>query len=146
LLLVSHDRAFLDSVVTSLLVLEGDGTVQEFVGGYSDWARWREQRDTARMPVQAGTKPATATPAAARESVTGRARRRLSYREQRELEELPARLETLEQRKATLAAQAADPAFYARPHAEVAASLAALAGLDSEIEAAFARWAELEGA
>jgi len=139
LLLVSHDRAFLDNVVTSLLVLEGDGRVQDFVGGYSDWARWRDARDTARAAAAtpratAGTQPARGEPA----------RRRLSHKEQRELAELPARLEELERSKAQLAAQVVDPDFYAQPHAQVAAHLAALARLEADIEAAFARWAELE--
>jgi ATP-binding cassette subfamily F protein uup len=140
LLLVSHDRAFLDSVATSLLVLEGDGRVQDFVGGYSDWETWRDARDaSARAAVQAARPPAAAPLAAAQP-----ARRRLSYKEQRELAELPARIEHLEARKSRLAAETADPSFYARPHAEVAASLAALAQFDADMEAAFARWAELE--
>jgi ATP-binding cassette subfamily F protein uup len=143
LLLVSHDRAFLDNVVTSLLVLEGDGHVQEFVGGYADWARWRDERDAARAATAAATRRVATTesrpPAGA-----APARRKLSYKEQRELAELPARLEDLETRKAQLASQTGDPAFYSRPHAEVADSLAALARLDEEIEATFSRWAELE--
>ena len=140
LLLVSHDRAFLDNVVTSLLVLEGDGRVRDFVGGYSDWARWRDERNLAGA---AGKVTAVAsmreTPAAAP------ARHRLSYKDQRELAELPAKLETLEQHRAELAARVADPSFYTQPHTEVAAGLARLTELDTRIEAAFARWAELEG-
>jgi ABC transport system ATP-binding/permease protein len=80
-----------------------------------------------------------------REAATAPVRRKLSFKDQRELAALPAQLEALEQRKLQLAAEAADPAFYSRPHAQVAASLAALSRLDAEIEAAFARWAELEG-
>jgi ATP-binding cassette subfamily F protein uup len=146
LLLVSHDRAFLDNVVTSLLVLEGDGRIQDFVGGYSDWARWRDDRNRAvgsaapkKNSAAAPAREASAAPAAAP------ARRKLSYKDQRELAELPSKLESLEQQRAALAARAADPAFYAQPHAEVAASLAELAELDARIEAAFTRWAELEG-
>jgi ABC transport system ATP-binding/permease protein len=141
LLLVSHDRAFLDNVVTSLLVLEGDGRVQDFVGGYSDWVRWRDQRD-AKAAATAKREPAApardAAPVAA-------SRRKLSYKDQRELAELPAKLEDLEQRRVQLAARSADPTFYSQSHTEVAAGLAALAALDSQIETAFARWAELEG-
>jgi ABC transport system ATP-binding/permease protein len=140
LLLVSHDRAFLDNVVTSLLVLEGDGRVQDFVGGYSDWARWRNERAAALATVK---NPAVASPRQAPAATP--ARRKLSYKDQRELAELPAKLETLEQHRAELAARAADPTFYAQPHAEVAADLARLADLDTRIESAFARWAELEG-
>jgi ATP-binding cassette subfamily F protein uup len=140
LLLVSHDRAFLDSVVTSLLVLEGDGRVQDFVGGYSDWEAWRDARD-----AKARASASTARAPAPRQSPTQSTKRRLSYKEQRELAELPARLEALEAGKARLAAQIEDPAFYARPHAEVAEGLAALVRFDEDIEEAFARWAELEG-
>jgi ATP-binding cassette subfamily F protein uup len=140
LLLVSHDRAFLDNVVTSLLVLEGDGRVQDFVGGYSDWVRWRDERDA--RAVAASKRAGAAT---AREAAPAPVRRKLSYKEQRELGELPSRLEELEQRREQLAARSADPAFYSRPHAEISAGLAALAELDSQIETAFARWAELEG-
>jgi ATP-binding cassette subfamily F protein uup len=135
LLLVSHDRAFLDNVVTSLLVLEGDGRVQDFVGGYGDWARWRDVRDANRK---------AAAPTVRRPATPAPARRKRSFKDQRELAELPARLEDLEQRKALLASETGDPTFYARPHTEVAAKLEALAQLDLEIEAAFARWAELE--
>jgi ATP-binding cassette subfamily F protein uup len=146
LLLVSHDRAFLDDVVTSLLVLEGDGSVQDFVGGYGDWASWRDARDAAR--AAASPAPQRAVPAAApeRPAAANAKRRKLSYREQRELAELPGRLEALEQRKALLTAETQDPAFYARPHDEVAASLATLAELDAEIDTTFARWAQLEDA
>jgi ABC transport system ATP-binding/permease protein len=141
LLLVSHDRAFLDSVVTSLLVLEGDGRVQDFVGGYSDYARWRDERKAARAAPAAQRieeKPAAPSTAAT-------AKRKLSYKEQRELTELTARLETLEQQKAALAAQIADPALYSQPREITLAKLAELAELDRQIEAAFGRWAELEG-
>src|SRR5690606_20188706 len=166
LLLVSHDRAFLDNVVTSLLVLEGDGRVQDFVGGYADWERWRDERD-ARDAAQAGgrvrgeatggarsgkatTRAPTASDAATATGGSAPAaapapRRKLSYKDQRELDALPAKLEALEQRKAALTAQTQDPAFYSQSHDQVAAQLAELASLDAEIEVAFARWAELEG-
>jgi ATP-binding cassette subfamily F protein uup len=128
LLLVSHDRAFLDNVVTSLLVLEGDGRVQDFVGGYSDWERWRNERDAAREAAKRPRAAAKEAPAPEpREKPAAPAKRKLSYKEQRELE-------------------AGDPSFYSRPHEEVAAKLRELADLDAEIDAAFTRWAELEGA
>ncbi|HWL62798.1 MAG TPA: ATP-binding cassette domain-containing protein [Steroidobacteraceae bacterium] len=145
LLLVSHDRAFLDNVVTSLLVLEGNGRVQDFVGGYADWERWRKARDAAK--AQAPQQRAETAPrAAAERKPAAPARRKLSYKEQRELAELPARLEALEKQKAELTAATHDPGFYTRPHAEVAASLEKLAELDAAIDAAFSRWAELENA
>jgi len=166
LLLVSHDRAFLDNVVTSLLVLEGDGRVQDFVGGYGDWERWREERDAARgpggrarskaagrarrdeaiAPAPGGGESAAQAQAGATGGPPAKARRRLSYKDQRELEALPGRLEELEARKAALLAETQQPDFYSRPHAEVAAHMKQLADLDAAIEAAFARWAELEGA
>ncbi len=147
LLLVSHDRAFLDNVVTSLLVLEGDGRVQDFVGGYSDWERWRNERDAAREAAKRPRAAAKEAPAPEpREKPAAPAKRKLSYKEQRELEALPGRLEELEARKAALTAETGDPSFYSRPHEEVAAKLQELADLDAEIDAAFTRWAELEGA
>jgi ABC transport system ATP-binding/permease protein len=141
LLLVSHDRAFLDSVVTSLLVLEGDGRVQDFVGGYSDYARWRAEQKAA-SPTAARMPTARAAATAA---VTPPTRRKLSYKLQRELDELPARLEALEIRKRILTGETLDPGFYSRPRTEVAAKLAELAAMETEIESLFARWAELEG-
>ena len=152
LLLVSHDRAFLDNVVTSLLVVPGDGSVQDFVGGYSDWARWRDSRQAASTQAPGRGRAAPGTPvggtsanaAAAPPAAAAPARRKLSYKEQRELSELPARLEALEAEKVTLTGSTTDPGFYSRPHAEVAAQLSRLAALDAQIEAAFTRWTELE--
>jgi len=143
LLLVSHDRHFLDSVVTNLLVLEGPGSrVLDFVGGYSDWATWRDARDVrAAVPAPA----ATAAPATAATTTAASPRRKRSFNEQRELAELPARLEVLEERKAALTARMAEPGFYDRPRDDVAADMAVLARLEADIDAAFARWAELEG-
>jgi ATP-binding cassette subfamily F protein uup len=146
LLLVSHDRAFIDRVVTSLLVLEGDGRVQDFVGGYSDWARWRDARDAtreaARAPARAAANPAASGSGAAAGAAP--VKRRLSYKEQRELDALPAQLESMDTERAALQAQTADPKFYSRDHAEVAATLKSLSDLEARIEAAFARWEELE--
>ena len=138
LLLVSHDRAFIDRVVTSLLVLEGDGRVQDFVGGYSDWARWRDARDAQRAAARTA---GAARPAAA---AAVPARRKLSYKEQRELDALPAQLESLESERASLQAQMADPKFYSREQGEVAAKLKELADIEARIEVAFARWSDLE--
>jgi ATP-binding cassette subfamily F protein uup len=137
LLLVSHDRAFIDRVVTSLLVLEGDGRVQDFVGGYSDWARWRDERDAARAASRTSNPPRAAAPAAP-------VKRRLSYKDQRELDGLPAQLESMDVERATLQAHVADPQFYSRDHAAVAATLKSLSELEARIEIAFARWSELE--
>jgi ATP-binding cassette subfamily F protein uup len=145
LLLVSHDRDFLDNVVTSTLAMEGDGKVGEYVGGYSDWLRqgspsWLGQRATPAPATPATmAKPAQAPPPA----VT--AKRKLSYRESRELEQLPARIEALEARVAELAALSNDPAFYRRDAAAITAHNATLADIQAELDTAYARWAELEG-
>lgn len=144
LLLVSHDRAFLDRVVTSLLVLEGDGRVREFIGGWSDYATWRaaQQRATpTREPTP--TREAPTTRASTKENTPSRPRR-LSFKDQREFDGLPAHIEALENDKAELERTVADPAFYQRPQDEVRGSLARLQSLGGEIDAAYARWAELE--
>ena len=93
LLLVSHDRDFLDNVVTSTLVLEGDGRLGEYVGGYSDWLRQRAALQIDK-PAQIPAKPAAIAPAPATGPASGK--RKLSYKDTRELEQLPARIESLE--------------------------------------------------
>ncbi|BAV97417.1 ATP-binding cassette domain-containing protein [Lysobacter enzymogenes] len=147
LLLVSHDRDFLDNVVTSTLVMEGEGEVGEYVGGYSDWLR---QRPAAFAPAKstaaAMAKPAAATaaaPVAAPEPAA--AKRKLSYKDARELEQLPARIETLETRLAELTEQMNQPAFYQRDSAAINAHNAELAKTQAELDHAYARWAELDG-
>jgi ATP-binding cassette subfamily F protein uup len=140
LLLVSHDRDFLDNVVTSTLVMEGDGRVGEYVGGYSDWLRQRPQAAAAQAMPARTVAPAKPGPAAAP------ARRKLGYKEARELEQLPARIATLEQQLAVLAAQMNDPAFYQRDATAIAAHGAGLAQLQADLDAAYARWEQLEAA
>jgi len=144
LLLVSHDRAFLDNVVTSSLVFEGDGVIGDYVGGYSDWLRQR----------QAGAEKPAASPAPQRDSSAskqspvlpkaGGKPRKLSYKDQRELESLPQRIEALEAEQAQLQQQTADPGFYQRPADEVAAGLARLETIAAELENCYARWETLE--
>ena len=145
LLLVSHDRAFLDRVVTSLLVLEGDGRVQEFIGGWSDYVIWRTERQRTTAPPRETVSSRGSGVAAApvKESTPPRSRR-LSFKDQREFDSLPAKIESLETDKAELERAVADPAFYQRPHDEVRGSLMRLQSLGAEIDAAYARWAELE--
>ena len=143
LLLVSHDRAFLDSVVTNLFVLEGNGHVQDFVGGYSDWVTYRNER---RQAAQRAKAPPPAPPKALEPAAKpAPARKRRSNNEQRELDALTAKLEKLEAEKATLAARIADPAFYTQDAAKMKAELARAAAVEAEIDTAFTRWAELEG-
>ena len=136
LLLVSHDRDFLDNVVTSTLVMEGDGRVGEYVGGYTDWLRQRAGGSVAPATVKA----AVAAPA----PVVAAPKKKLSYKEARELEQLPARIEALETRVAELTAAMNDPSFYQRDSAAMAAHNAELASAQAELEVAYARWGELE--
>ena len=149
LLLVSHDRTFLDRVVTSLLVFEGGGRVREFVGGYSDWARDRDARAAAVAAAAAQSRPQSARGALPAAETgggpdSGARAKRLTYKEQRELESLPARIEALESDKVLLEAGIGEPGFYDQPHERVSAALGRLATLAQEIEDAYARWALLE--
>ena len=136
LLLVSHDRAFLDNVVTSTFVFEGSGRVQEYLGGYADWLRQRA--------------PQAVAPAAPRGKSIERAPRakanptKLSYREQREFDELPARIEALEAEQRMLGATIADPEFYRQPGAAINAALARMQALEHELADSYARWDALD--
>jgi ATP-binding cassette subfamily F protein uup len=134
LFLVSHDRAFVDNVVTSCLVFEGDGRVGEYAGGYSDWLRQR----TPTTTNAAAAKKATPAPRAAKDA------KKLSYKEQRELEGLPTRIEQLEQERHTLAARLADPNVYRTDPAAAQALARRAQELEDEAVAAYARWEELE--
>ncbi len=139
-LLVSHDRAFLNNVVTSCLAFEGEGVVNEYVGGYDDWLRQRPVRATAPAPAakpKVEVKPET--PAAPP------ARRKLSYKDQRELDALPQRIEALEEEQAELHTRLADPAFYQEAGEAVAEVNSRLKALEAELEEAYARWEALEG-
>jgi ABC transport system ATP-binding/permease protein len=138
-LLVSHDRAFLDEVVTSTLVFEGNGQLSEYIGGYTDWQDELKKQAARPAPAakQAG-KPAPKPAAVAKA-------RRLSGREQKELASLPARIEALEKEQAELTARLADPAFYKGEPGKFAEVKARLDTLEAEHATAFARWEELEG-
>jgi len=143
-LLVSHDRAFLNNVVASTIVFEPDSAgpnpayrIAEYTGGYDDWLRQRPRQTAA--PGDSGraassTKISTpAAPAAAKP-------RKLSFKEERELGELPARIERLESEQTDLAAQMAEPGFYLGDGSAVVRVTARLAAIESELETAFARW------
>ncbi len=138
LLLVSHDRAFLDNVVTSTLVFEGEGRIGEYVGGYSDWLR---QRKSAKAPAAA--KPARRLAPARAEPPAGKVRK-LSYKDQRELDTLPAKIEALEAEQAKLQAAVSDPGFYQQPGEGIATTLARLETVSGELEACYVRWEDLE--
>ena len=138
LLLVSHDRAFLDNVVTSTLVFEGDARVAEYIGGYEDWLRQRKS-PSSEAPARSDTaktgKPAKATEAKAK---------KLSYKDQRELEQLPKTIEKLEQEKDELETTIADGGFYRRDKEAVAKTLARHDELQVQLDQAYARWEVLE--
>lgn len=136
-LLVSHDRAFLDHVVTSTLAFEGEGVVREYVGGYSDWVRQRPVK--AVVPKRSEPKPQPAAPTAEQRQKP----RKLSYKDQRELEQLPSRIEALEAELVELHQRLSDPAFYQQPHG-IADASARLQQVEAELAEAYARWETLE--
>lgn len=137
LLLVSHDRAFLDNVVTSCLVFEGEGRVREYVGGYQDWLRQRPQPSPASQRSQPAAEKV-------RESRPRPSESRLSYKEQQELQTLPARIEGLEAELTQGQTALADPGFYQRPGEEIAALREKLGRLETELDLAYERWEALE--
>jgi ATP-binding cassette subfamily F protein uup len=145
LLLVSHDRAFLDHVVTSLLVLEGDGRVDEQVGGYADWLARRQRGQGEATRPGASVPSATPAPKPSTAPRPAPARRGLGYKEKRELAGLPGRIEQLEERLAELGRLLADPATY-QGEASLPRSLQSeLAAAQAELDGAYLRWEELEG-
>ena len=149
LLLVSHDRAFLDNVVTSTFVFEGDGRVQEYVGGYEDWVRQSLAEKSARAggPIRPRPAPGATSgkpvepPKTAKIAVKTK---KLSFKDQRALDELPAAIEALESEQRALAAQIASPGFYKEAAAAIKQSLARVDELQRELAAVYARWGELD--
>jgi len=134
LLLVSHDRRFIDNVVTSTIAFEGDGRVAEYVGGYEDWLRQRPAAvPPATAPRRAVSRPRAEPP-----------RTKLSYREQQELAQLPGRIEQLEQEQAQLNAVIAGPDFYKEGADVIARALARADEVHELLLAAIARWDELD--
>ena len=142
LLLVSHDRAFLNNIVTSTIALDGSGRVTETVGGYDDWARQNESAKSESKP----RKPVVSVENDARSSS-----KKLSYKEQRALEaqkrelaEMPQRIEKLEADLHALTAEMSTPNFYQRDSAEIARAAEQLKTMQDELNQAYARWEELE--
>jgi len=133
LFLVSHDRAFLNRVVTSTIAFEGNGKVVEYVGGYDDWLRQRPQPEAV---IQEKKSP--------REKSKKVQPRRLTFRERKELEELPGHIEALENEQAGLHGRMADPAFYREAGETVAAARKRLGEVEKELEESYARWEELD--
>ena len=136
LLLVSHDRAFINNVVTSTLAFEGDGRVAEYVGGYDDWQRQR--------PAATADKPAANRPAAAARRIRPPRPRKLTYREKEELETLPLQIEQLESDQAALFETLSDPQFYQQTGEAVGDARRRLAELETALQTAYRRWEELE--
>jgi ATP-binding cassette subfamily F protein uup len=134
-LIVSHDRTFLDNVVTQSIVFEGDGKLTEIVGGYGDWLAWKRRQ--AQVPV---VKAETSKSVAAKPT----AKSKLNYKDARELEALPAQIQLLDTEQMDIAARLADPALY-QTDAKSAAKLQARSeAIDAELLDALARWEALE--
>lgn len=149
LILVSHDRAFLNNLVTSIIVMEGNGKVAEYVGGYDDWKQQVSITETTQKPASALNK--TQTQNIQQTSSQLEKKNQLSYKEKRELEartrelsELPAKIEALENEQNQLSLKTADSTFYQQDSETIAAVMARLKELDSELTNAFQRWEELE--
>jgi ATP-binding cassette subfamily F protein uup len=136
-LLVSHDRAFLNNVATSTIVFEGEGRLQEYVGGYDDWLRQHQvMPEAAGTPIKEQKEKKERPP---------QEKRKLSYKEAQALEDLPRKIEALENEQKLLWEIINDPAFYAdNDTAKVKATNDRLEVLEKELEDAYQRWDELE--
>jgi ATP-binding cassette subfamily F protein uup len=141
LLLVSHDRTFIDNVVTSTLVYEGDGKFAEYAGGYDDWERY--QRRIPEAPDQTQKRVIPPSPAVA-SSKRGDGPRKLTYKEQRELESLPGRIEALELEQAQLIARIGEGDFYRQGSGTIAATMERLDTIKRQLEESYQRWQELD--
>lgn len=144
LLLISHDRAFLDNVVTSTWAFEGNGQVREYVGGYEDWLRQRPVAGSVTPEAKSAVSAPAAASAASAEPVAA-PKRKLSYKEQRELEAIPAQISALEKEQATLQALLNDADFYVRAPQEATAAAERLAVIDDELLGLLDRWETLGG-
>ena len=148
LLLVSHDREFLDNVVTSTFVLEGDGTVKQFPGGYADYVRQRGNSNTGvqrhRAEEPCSSKPGVQDPALSASPCLCVKNKKLSYNEKRELEQLPARIEALEKEIAEIEAFLSDGTNYAKDPLRCKSSSERLPLARTELDVAESRWLELE--
>jgi ATP-binding cassette subfamily F protein uup len=145
LLLVSHDRAFLNEVCTSLLVFEGDGKVSEYLGGYDDWQKELARNAAAKAAADEKAKREAKEAAAAAGANPGKKARKLSNKERAELEALPKKIEVLEAEQAQLTAKLGDPEFFKKGGAEVSKATARLGEIERELATMYARWSELEG-
>jgi ABC transport system ATP-binding/permease protein len=140
LLLVSHDRAFLNNVVTSTIVFDAVG-VREYVGGYDDWLRQRPEPAAADSGCKSGR---TKEKPLASSNGLRSGKRRLTYQEKRELESLPAKIESLDAEIAELHEVMAQPEYYKQPSVEIVRNQSRLKDLQLQLAAAYQRWEELE--
>ena len=142
LLLVSHDRTFLDNVVTSTLVFEGEGTFREYAGGYDDWERYQRQiPEVPKRPQTGANRPSSTGSTTAKRAESSR---KLTYKEQRDLEALPGRIEALETEQAELHARMGDGAFYRQSRDDIAATMERLEIVKRDLEESYKRWQALE--
>ncbi len=144
-LLVSHDRAFLNEVCTSLLVFEGEATVTEYVGGYDDWQKERAAKAAALAAAEEKAKRAAKEATATATGGAPKKARKLTNKERAELEALPKVIEKLEAEQEILTAKLADPLFFKKPPVEVTHATERVHEIEAELAAAYARWSELEG-
>lgn len=152
-ILVSHDREFINQIATRCLVFEGDGQVSDFVGGYDDWIRQRSSDPWAALQARinaTGKTQATDSPPAPEVTEPAKVEsktpvKKLSYKDARELEALPALIEKLETEQSDLLALIGDPNFYSKPNAEVTRVQQRMAEVEEALGKAYARWEELEG-
>jgi ATP-binding cassette subfamily F protein uup len=140
LFLVSHDRAFLDNVVTQVIAFEGDGKLQEYVGGYEDWVRVQKYQASIASKPAAATPPRPAAPPTEKPKATSK----LSYKDARELEELPKRIEALEQEQLEITAHFADGSLFRNDPKRAKQLQARSEEIEAEVLAAMERWEELE--
>jgi ATP-binding cassette subfamily F protein uup len=139
LLLVSHDRTFLDNVVTSTLVFEGDGKIGEYVGGYEDWLRQSKNAahsDNVKAPATLSASDVT--------KQTQKKKKKLSYKEQNELDQLPVQIETLEEEKEQLQQKMNEPDFYQQEKPLIKTILDKIEAIEAELQVAYARWELLD--
>jgi len=144
-LLVSHDRDFMDNVITSLIVLDGTGNVSEYVGGFSDWEARGGSLEGARAGASEKATKAKINDSAASKKQAKAKKPKLSYNDQRELGSLPAKIEKLEKQQTLLEETMSAPGFFQSDHEQVQRVSRELADVQGQLEAAFNRWDELEG-
>jgi ATP-binding cassette subfamily F protein uup len=135
LLLVSHDRTFLDNVVTSTIAFEGDGEVHEYIGGYQDWLRQKRDNSQKAAPAKKRQESKTTAPKA----------KKLSYNLQRELEQLPKEIDLLEKKIEALTNEMAKPKFYQQDQSIITKTGVDLKERQDQLDQCFVRWEELEG-